>query len=276
MTASRAEIAMHAAERLLTAARSGVATPPVRDLLGNNDIELAYEVQAILTQSRLAAGRSTVGRKIGLTSPAVQHQLGVTTPDTGVLFDDMAIPNGGTIASGRLIAPRVEAEVAFVLGADLPDLGRGDGLDQPIADTDRLRAAAAVDYAVAALEIVDSRVLDWDIGITDTVADNASSGVYVLGDLRRRLTEFAPVEVTMTVFRNGEAASSGDGTACLGDPLIALAWLARTAVHFGRPLRRGEVILSGALGPLVPASPGDHIAVETSALGSVEVTFSKD
>jgi 2-keto-4-pentenoate hydratase len=206
----------------------------------------------------------------------VQQQLGVTTPDTGVLFDDMAVACGGVIPAGRLIAPRVEAEVAFVMAADLPDFGPGGWLDQPIGNADRLRAAAAVDYAVAALEIVDSRVAGWDIGITDTVADNASSGVYVLGDRQRGLDEFTPAEVGMTVFRNGEVASSGDGTACLGDPLIALAWLARTAAHLGRPLQRGEVILSGALGPLVPAYPGDHIVVQTSALGSVDVTFSKD
>jgi 2-keto-4-pentenoate hydratase len=269
----RRTIAIRAAERLITAARTGVATEPVRDILGDSDIALAYDVQAILTRHRLAEGQVRVGRKIGLTSPAVQQQLGVTTPDTGVLFDDMEIPDGGVIAAGRLIAPRVEAEVAFVLAADLPDFGADAPLDQPITDAEREQAAAAVDHAVAALEIVDSRVAAWDIRITDTVADNASSGCYVLGRERRTLAEVAPIDVTMTVFRNGEAASSGDGAACLGDPLVALAWLARTAARFGLPLQRGELILSGAMGPLVSALPGDHIHVQTSALGSVSVTF---
>jgi 2-keto-4-pentenoate hydratase len=133
---------------------------------------------------------------------------------------------------------------------------------------------AAVDHAVAALEIVDSRVTDWDIRITDTVADNASSGLYVLGSKKISLADFAPVDVTMTLDKNGRRASTGNGAACLGDPLNALAWLARAAAAFGSPLRAGEVILSGALGAMVAVEPGTQITAELSTLGRVSVTFS--
>ena len=263
---SRSVVAL-AAERLITAARTVTATAPVRDVLGATDIALAYDVQNALTSARLAAGATIVGRKVGLTSPAVQAQLGVGQPDFGVLFDDMHVPDGGAVDIAALIAPKVEAEVAFVLKADL------DGDPESI---DAATAAAAVDYAVAALEIVDSRVAGWDITITDTVADNASSARYVLGSTRVTLAEFAPVDVTMTLDKNGERASSGTGAACLGDPLNALAWLARTAAEYGSPLRAGDVVLSGALGPMVTAEPGSRIVADISTLGRVSVTFTKD
>jgi 2-keto-4-pentenoate hydratase len=248
-----------AAERLIFAARTGMPAAPVRDVLGSTDVALAYEVQNVLTAARKAAGARVVGRKVGLTSPAVQRQLGVDQPDFGVLFDDMQVPSGGEVDSGRLIAPKAEAEIAFVLSADLDGFAAGASPDAPISAADRAAAAAAVDYAVAALEIVDSRVADWDITITDTVADNASSALYVLGDKRVPLSVFAPVEVTMNLEKNGEPASSGNGAACLGDPLNALAWLARTAASFGAPLRAGDVVLTGALGAMVTAEPGTEI-----------------
>jgi 2-keto-4-pentenoate hydratase len=264
-----------AAERLILAARTGVPTAPVRDVLGSTDVALAYAVQNVLTGARKAAGARVVGRKVGLTSPVVQRQLGVGQPDFGVLFDDMLVPSGGEIDSGRLIAPKAEAEVGFVLSADLDGFAAGASPDAPIGEADRAAAAAAVDYAVAALEIVDSRVAGWDITITDTVADNASSALYVLGDKRVPLSEFAPVEVTMNLEKNGEPAASGNGAACLGDPLNALVWLARTAMAFGAPLRAGDVVLSGALGAMVTAEPGTGITAELSTLGRVSVTFSK-
>jgi 2-keto-4-pentenoate hydratase len=266
-TAVPGSAAALATERLITAARTVTATAPVRDVLGATDIALAYDVQNALTSARLAAGATIVGRKVGLTSPAVQAQLGVGQPDFGVLFDDMHVPDGGAVDIAALIAPKVEAEVAFVLKADL----NGDP-----ESIDAATAAAAVDYAVAALEIVDSRVAGWDITITDTVADNASSALFVLGATRVTLDEFAPVDETMTLDKNGERASSGNGAACLGDPLNALAWLARTAARYGRPLRAGDVVLSGALGPMVIAEPGSHIVADISTLGRVSVTFSKD
>jgi len=252
-----------ATDRLLDAARTGVPCAPVRELIGETDIETAYAVQRRLIEARLSGGARVVGRKIGLTSPAVQQQLGVDRPDFGVLLDDMDVTALEEVPSERLLQPRAEAEVAFVLG---------DGLDRD--DLDLAVVRAAVDHAVAALEIVDSRVSGWDIRITDTVADNASSGLFVLGDTRLSLDVFEPVGVTMSLYVDDELVSQGTGAACLGDPLNALLWLARTAREFGEPLRAGQVVLSGALGSMVPAPPGTTVRAEISALGSVSATFS--
>ena len=252
-----------AARRLSRAAATGTPCAPVRDLLGDKDVDLAYAVQRRLTEERLAAGGRVTGRKIGLTSPAVQRQIGVDRPDFGVLFADMDVSAEDAVPSRRLLQPKAEAEIAFVLGADLD-----------AEDLDVAAVRAAVDYAVAALEIVDSRVAGWDITIVDTVADNASSGLYVLGERRARLDEFEPVAVSMRLYADGELASEGTGAACLGDPLLALLWLARTARDHGDPLRTGQVVLSGALGPMVPALPGAGVRAEISSLGSVCATFS--
>jgi 2-keto-4-pentenoate hydratase len=252
-----------AAERLWAAARDGVPCRPVRDLIGDSDVALAYAVQQRLAQARLADGARVIGRKIGLTSAAVQQQLGVERPDFGVLFDDMDVSAQEVVPSDRLLQAKVEAEVAFVLGADLAD--------GPL-DAEQVRGAVA--SAVAALEIVDSRIDGWDITFGDTVADNASSGLFVLGGRRVGLAEFEPVEATMRMYLDDELVSQGTGAACLGDPLVALAWLARTARELGEPLRAGQVVLSGALGPMVPVSAGARVRAEISGLGSVTATFS--
>jgi 2-keto-4-pentenoate hydratase len=256
------EVVRAAAARLEDAAASGVPCEPVRNLLGDTDIALAYRVQQRLTELRLSAGARIVGRKIGLTSPAVQQQLGVNRPDCGVLFDDMMCGPDGVVPSGRLLQPKAEAEIAFVLGADLDD----------VSDADNVRSA--ISYAVAAVEIVDSRVRDWDIRITDTVADNASSGMFVLGSKQVKLDEFEPADVEMLLTINGAVASSGTGRACLGDPLAALAWLARAARDYGWPLRAGDVVLSGSLGPLVTVTAGCRLHAELSFLGAVDLCFS--
>ncbi|MGW2523562.1 2-keto-4-pentenoate hydratase [Streptomyces sp. NPDC001617] len=263
--AHRETAVAEAAARLSRAAREHKPCAPVRDLLGATDISLAYAVQRRVVGERIAAGARVVGRKIGLTSESVQRQVGVDRPDFGVLLDDMDVTGLPAVPSGRLLQPRVEAEIAFVLAEDL---------DEDELDLDRVRAAAG--YAVAALEIVDSRVADWDIAITDTVADNASSGLFVLGRQRVGLGEFTPRDVDMRLYAHGELASAGDGAACLGDPLAALLWLARTAREFGDPLRAGQVVLSGALGPLVPTPPGITVRAEMSGLGSVTATFSPE
>lgn len=253
-----------AADRLLEAARRRLACAPVRDLIGEADLAAAYRVQERLTAARLAGGASIVGRKIGLTSKAVQSQLGVGQPDFGVLFDDMAFADGDTVPMSRLLQPKSEAEIAFVLSDDL--------VDGPLDDA-QLRASVA--YAVAALEICDSRVAEWDIRFGDTVADNASSGLYVLGTTTKTLDEFSPVDSAMTMRINGAEVSTGIGADCLGDPLVALAWLARAARDFGQPLRAGQVILSGALGPMRPIGPGDEVTVDITGLGSVTARFSE-
>lgn len=253
-----------AVERLGRAMRDVRPTPPVRDVLGSTDIALAYAVQDAVIRKRLAAGAVIVGRKVGLTSQAVQQQLGVSQPDSGVLFADMAVRNGGTIDRRTLIAPRVEAEVAFALKTDI---------DMDPNEINYAVAVAAVDHAVAALEIVDSRIADWDITITDTVADNASSGLYILGDTRVPLGDFTPAEVRMTLHMDGQCPSWGRGTACLGDPINALVWLARTVAKHGCPLRAGEVVLSGALGPMVTPGCPSQIVAELSVLGTVGARF---
>ena len=249
-----------AAARLL-AARSGPPTEPVRDLIGSTDIDLAYRVQERVIGARLAEGAKVVGRKIGITSQAVMDQVGVDQPDFGFLLDDMSFADGEPIPFAGLLQPRAEVEVAFVLGRDLA----GD------AEADEVRAAVA--YASPAIEVVDSRVRDWDIAITDTVADNASSGVFVLGTAQVPLTDFEPKDVTMTLERGGERLSSGIGAACLGDPLNALAWLARAADHYGSPLREGDVVLSGALGPLAPIGAGEVLTATIDPLGTVTARF---
>jgi 2-keto-4-pentenoate hydratase len=253
-----------AAALLWQAQQSLTPCPPVRELLPTGDIAAAYAVASANLERRIIAGASRTGRKIGLTSPAVQQQLGVDQPDFGSLLDEMLIADSGTIPAGLLLQPRIEAEVAFVLSADLT--GQLETIDD-VAD--------AIQHVVAALEIVDSRVEAWDITITDTVADNASSGLFVLGAGPAPLAEVSPIDVRMSMLVNDVEVSTGDGRACLGDPLLALLWLARTARDLNDPLRAGEVILSGALGPMVDLNPGDHVTAHLSGLGSVSVRFAE-
>lgn len=252
-----------AAERLQQAAETGVPCAPVRELIGADDLAAAYAVQSHVIRARLDAGATVVGRKIGLTSVAVQQQLGVDQPDFGWLLDDMDLTGAAEVPMSRLLQPKAEAEIAFVLKQDLAD--------GPLDDA---QMRAAVDYAVAALEIVDSRVTGWDIAFGDTVADNASSGLYVLGTERRTLAEFEPIDVTMSMTIDGTEVSTGTGAACLGDPLNALAWLARTARDYGEPLRAGQVVLSGALGPMRDVPAGATVTAEITGLGSVTAQFS--
>jgi 2-keto-4-pentenoate hydratase len=263
MTTIDSAVITEARERIEEAITTGNPVAPIRDLIGADDIAAAYAIQDQLTTRRIANGGVVVGRKIGLTSPAVQKQLGVDQPDFGVLFADMDVSSDALVPSHRLLQPKAEAEIAFVLKADLD----GD-------DVDEERVRAAVDYAVAALEIVDSRIADWDLTIADTVADNGSSGLFVLGENRLTLDEFEPKAVEMQMYADDALVSEGHGTACLGDPLTALAWLARTAAEYGNPLRAGQVILSGALGPMVAAPPGTHIRAEIGPLGTVSADFS--
>lgn len=255
-----------AAARITTAYLQGVPCAPVRDLIGSTDVDAAYATQLLVNRARTRAGAGVVGRKIGLTSEAVQAQLGVDQPDFGVLFDDMAYADGAVVPMSRLLQPKVEAELAFVLAADL------DG------DLSLATVRAAVAYAVVALEIVDSRIAGWDISYADTVADNASSGLFVLGSTRLDLADFDPRETTMSMTLDGDVVSTGSGAACLGDPLNAVLWLARTAQEYGEPLRAGQVILSGALGPMAPVPPGAQVEASLTTtdgrpLGSVEVAF---
>ncbi|MEW1657632.1 fumarylacetoacetate hydrolase family protein [Streptomyces sp. NPDC093707] len=252
-----------AARLLLDAQATGTPCSPVRELIDGTDE--AYAVQECLTRSWLAAGRRPVGRKIGLTSQSVQRQLGVDSPDFGMLFADMAVPDGAEIPAGAVLQPRAEAEVALVLERDLTH--------ERHTIADLLRATA---FALPAIEVVGSRIRDWDILLTDTIADNASCGMYVLGN---RPVQLADVDLRlcgMVLERRGQQVSTGTGAACLGHPLNAALWLADTLVRCGHPLRAGDTVLTGALGPMVPTAPGDVLEARIEGLGDVRVAFAQE
>ncbi len=254
-----------AADMLFDAHERGIPCDPIRALLPDGEVDAAYAAQEINTTRWLEAGRRLVGRKIGLTSRAVQAQLGVDQPDYGMLFADMDAAEGEEIAVSRVLQPKVEAEIAFIMGDDL--------------DSEYLTAAdvmGAVDYAVAAIEVVGSRIADWDIKILDTVADNASSGLFVLGHEPKRMGDFDPRLCGMVMERGGEPVSVGAGAACLGSPISATLWLARVMAKVGRPLSKGDVVLSGALGPMAPVAPGDVADARINGLGSVRATFAAE
>jgi 2-keto-4-pentenoate hydratase len=248
---------------LREAYRTGQACPPLRErLLPAGDVEAAYEVQRAQLAEWVAAGRRIVGAKIGLTNRAVQRQLGVDQPDCGVLLADLAVPDGAEVPLAGLLQPKVEAEIAFVLGADLPD---------PRVTT--VDIILATDHLLPAIEIADSRIAGWDISIVDTVADNASGGRYVLGTRPVRLADVDLRLCGMVLERAGEPVSVGAGAACLGNPLHAVVWLAAHMAKAGTPLRAGDLVLSGALGPMVPATPGAAYEARIGGLGSVRVGF---
>jgi len=247
------------AELLLAARRDRKPIPPLADELSLDD---AYAVQLLQLSNWRAAGRRVAGYKVGLTAAAVRRQLGVDQPDFGHLFADDFILSGESIAADRFIQPRVEPEIAFVLGRSLS----GPGLT--VAD-----ALRAVDVAVASLEVVDSRIADWKISLTDTVADNASAGGVILGSVPLAL-DGRDLRLTGCVLRrNGRIVASGAGAAVLGSPLSALVWLANTLGRLGTGLEAGSVVLPGALTAMVPALPGDVITADFAALGSVTARF---
>ncbi len=254
-----------AADQLWQAQSDLTPCNPVRTLIGEQDVETAYAVQAINTKRFLKQGRQIIGRKIGLTAKTVQQQLGVNQPDYGMLFADMDVPDGEEIAIGRVLQPKVEAEIAFVLDQDL------DSEQLTITDV-----IGAIRYAMAAIEIVGSRIANWDIRITDTIADNASSGLFVVGQEPRKVGEFDPRLCGMAMERSGDVVSVGAGAACLGSPINTILWLAKTMAAVGQPLKSGELILSGALGPMFPARPGDIFEARISGVGSVRAAFAAE
>lgn len=259
-TLSPKALEAHAAE--IRAAYAGHAIAPIREVVPSATLDDAYAIQETNTRFWISEGRTIVGAKIGLTARSVQQQLGVDQPDFGLLFADMAVPDGDNVAIGRLLQPKVEAEVAFVL-ARSPD--------PKIMTTAELINSVA--YALPAIEIVDSRIANWNIGIVDTVADNASSGLFVLGTRPVPLAELDLRLCGMVLEKNGDPVSFGAGAACLGNPLHALGWLAAKMATLGRPLQAGDVLLSGALGPMVPVAAGDAIETRIEGLGMVRVGF---
>ena len=251
-------------EELFAALRDCKTLAPLTERVPEIEIEDAYHISQAMLQARLAhTGEKIVGKKIGVTSKAVQDMLGVFQPDFGFLTSNMDVPNNGEVKiAGNLIQPRAEAEIAFLLKEDL----QGPG----VTEADVLRATECI---LPCFEIVDSRIRDWKIKIQDTIADNASCGVYVLGNERIDPRGLDLPNLTVNVFKNGNPLSTGKGSAVQGDPLTAVAWLANTLGEFGIPFKAGEVILSGSLVPLESVVPGDEMHMELVGIGTATVRF---
>lgn len=225
-------------------------------------LEDAYRIQEAFVALRLAAGETIVGKKIGATSRPVQEMLGVYQPDFGMLMSGMVYQEGEAVDLDQLIQPKAEAELAFVLKEDL----KGPG----ITAMDVIRAT---DYVLPCFEIVDSRISDWKLKIQDTVADNASCGVYVLGKTKGDPRKLDITLAGMVLEKNGELYSTGVGAAVQGSPANAVAWLANTLGELGIPFKAGEVILSGSQSTLVPVADGDELVCTVGGLGSCRVKF---
>ena len=239
------------------------AVPPLLSREPDISIEDAYRIQQRFVARRLEAGETVVGKKIGATSKPVQDFLGVYQPDFGILTSGMVYQEGDTIDLGGLIQPKAEAELAFVLKHDL----KGPGITA-------MDVIHATDYVLPCFEIVDSRITNWQIKIQDTVADNASCGVYVLGKTKGDPRKLDLTLAGMVLEKNGELVSTGVGAAVQGSPANAVAWLANTLGELGIPFKAGEVILSGSQSALVPVVDGDELVCTVGGLGSCRVKFS--
>ncbi|WP_405167571.1 2-keto-4-pentenoate hydratase [Nocardia sp. NBC_01499] len=250
------------ADELELAERDRVAIDPLIARHPDIDVVDAYEIQLINIRRRLDTGAKVVGHKVGLSSKAMQQMMGVDEPDYGHLLAEMEVYEDVPVEAGRYLFPRVEVEVGFVLGADLP------GADCTEADV----LAATVAFAPA-IELIDSRIKDWKIGLTDTISDNASSAGYVLGPERVAPKDIDIKAIDAVLTRNGEVVAEGRSDAVLGDPVIAVAWLARKVASFGVRLKAGDIVLPGSCTRAIDARPGDKFHAEFAGLGSVRLQF---
>ena len=251
-------------DELYAALRGGHTVVPLTDRESDIQIEDAYHISLRMLNRRVENdGETIIGKKIGVTSKPVQEMLGVFQPDFGFLTDTMEYPDGADIpVAGNLIAPKAEGEIAFRLKKDLvgPGVTEADVLD-------------ATETIIPCFEIVDSRIEDWKIKIQDTVADNASCGVFVLGKNEVDPRDYDLPNLKMTIYKNGEFHSEGLGSAVQGNPLTAVAWLANTLGEFGIPFKAGELILSGSLAPLIPVVAGDEMSLEIEGIGGCSCKF---
>lgn len=259
MTSSRH---IDAARQLLVARAAGIPVAPLTEQYPDFDVDDAYQVQRHQLDQWSAQGHAVVGHKIGLTAPAMQQQLGVDQPDYGVLVDDMAHAGGAEIDTAGLISPRVEPEIAFVLATAL----EGPGVTASAA-------LAAVDHVSAALEIIDSRIADWRIRLVDTIADDASSGAYVVEPHGVPVGAVDLGDVACVLDKNGAVVEKGTSAAVLGSPLNALVWLANELGSRGVPLEGGHVVLSGSITAAVAVHPGDTVSATLTGIGSVTARF---
>jgi 2-keto-4-pentenoate hydratase len=251
-----------AADALAAAERDRAPIPPLRETWPDIDVVDAYEIQLLNIRRRLDAGAAVNGHKVGLSSKAMQEMMGVDEPDYGHLLADMEVSSERAVPAGRYCYPRVEMEVGFILGEDLP----GDGCtEQDVVD--------ATEAVAPAIELIDSRILDWDIRIGDTIADNASSAGYVLGPDRVKPTDIDLKGIEARLHRNREQVAEGRSDAVLGDPLVAVAWLARKVASFGVTLEAGNVILPGSVHRAIDVRPGDDFEATFDGLGSVRLSF---
>jgi 2-oxopent-4-enoate/cis-2-oxohex-4-enoate hydratase len=250
-------------EELYTALENRTTVKPLTERYPDITVQDAYQISKVITDNRVAAGERIIGKKIGLTSKAVQNMLGVGEPDFGFLTDGMAYSQGQEMPiSKQLIQPKAEGEIAFILKKNL----LGPGLTA--ADV-----IAATECVMPCFEVVDSRVENWNIKIQDTVADNASCGLFVLGDTAVSPRSVDLRTVGMVVEKNGAVLSTGAGAAALGSPVNSVMWLANTLGEFGIPLKAGEVILSGSLVPLESVQAGDFMSVSIGGIGAASVRF---
>jgi len=252
-----------AAERLQRAYDSRTLCAPVRDLIDPADFAAGRAVQQINLRIWTQQGRRPMGRKVALSSKAVQQQMGVHEPTYGTLFADMCWAEGVEIPFAELTQPKLETEVAVVLGQPLPHA------HNTVADV-----MSAIAYAVPALEVVGCRIANWDVTAAEFIADNAAGSLFVLGSQPRSLSDFDIVRCRMTTWRHGEKVSDGVGAASYGNPLHALVWLANSLSQSGQPLQAGDVIMTGSLGPMIPIQPGDAFEAEIEGLGKVGCSFS--
>jgi 2-keto-4-pentenoate hydratase len=251
------------ADELARAEDDRVAVAPLVDRFPDIDVVDAYEIQLLNIQRRLRTGARVIGHKVGLSSKAMQQMMGVDEPDYGHLLADMEVFEDVPVDTAKFLLPRVEVEVGFILGADLP------GEDCTEADV----LAATVAYAPS-IELIDSRIKDWKIGLTDTISDNASSAGWVLGKQRVAPGDIDIKAIDAVLTRNGEVIAEGRSDAVLGDPVIAVAWLARKVASFGVRLKAGDIVLPGSCTRAIDARPGDDFHAEFSGLGSVRLRFS--
>jgi 2-keto-4-pentenoate hydratase len=250
------------ADELEAAERDRVGIDPLIARHPDIDVVDAYEIQLINIRRKLDNGAKVVGHKVGLSSLAMQQMMGVDEPDYGHLLADMEVFEDVPVETSRYLIPRVEVEVGFILGADLP------GEDCTEADV----LAATVAYAPS-IELIDSRIKDWKIGLVDTISDNASSAGFVLGAARVAPKDLDIKAIDAVLTRNGEVIAQGRSDAVLGDPVIAVAWLARKVAGFGVRLKAGDIVLPGSCTRAIEARAGDSFHAEFAGLGSVRLQF---